>query len=121
MSEENFSCLIGKYLNGYKIVKVEKDPFYKGQINLFTDEWKLETFNDRSLVIFRLREEANTSKYYQELVDKEKNDLQQRIDKAIEYLKETTFDFGNDEMIFDKCNAYKLLSILQGKEMKERK
>lgn len=40
--------------------------------------------------------------------------LHQRIDKAIEYLKETTCDFGNDEMIFDKCNAYKLLSILQG-------
>ena len=43
--------------------------------------------------------------------------LQQRIDKAIEYLKETTFDFGNDEMIFDKCDAYKLLSILQGEDV----
>lgn len=42
--------------------------------------------------------------------------LQERIEKAIEYLKETTFDYGTDEMIFDKCNAYNLLSILQGKE-----
>lgn len=42
--------------------------------------------------------------------------LQQRIDKAIDYLKETTCDFGNDEMIFDKCDAYKLLSILKGED-----
>ena len=47
------------------------------------------------------------------------NSAEQRIDKAIEYLKETTFDFGTDEMIFDKCNAYTLLSILQGKEVKD--
>ena len=45
--------------------------------------------------------------------------LQQRIDKAIDYLKETTFDFGTDEMMFDKCNAYILLSILQGKDVKD--
>lgn len=44
------------------------------------------------------------------------NDLQQRNEKAIEYLKETTCDFGNDEMIFDKCDAYKLLSILKGED-----
>lgn len=37
-----------------------------------------------------------------------------RIEKAIEYLKETTIDFGNDEMMFDKCNAYTLLEILKG-------
>lgn len=30
--------LIGKYLNGYKIVRIENDPFIKGQINLWTDE-----------------------------------------------------------------------------------
>lgn len=30
--------LIGKYINGYKIVSVEKDPFIKDQINLWTDE-----------------------------------------------------------------------------------
>ena len=29
--------LIGKYINGYKIVKIEYDPFVKGQINLITD------------------------------------------------------------------------------------
>lgn len=44
------------------------------------------------------------------------DNLQQRIDKSIEYLKETTCDFGNDEMIFDKCNAYKLLLILKGED-----
>lgn len=111
MSEENFSCLVGKYLNGYKIVKIEKDPFIKGQINLFTDEWKYEAFYDRSLVIFRLREEANTSKYYQELVDKEKYELRQRINKAIEYLLTAT--------IVDTSNFHQreiLLSNLQGKE-----
>lgn len=111
MSEENFSCLVGKYLNGYKIVKIEKDPFIKGQINLFTDEWEYEAFYDRSLVIFRLREEANTSKYYQELIDKEKYELQQRINKANEYLLTAA--------IVDTSNFHqreKLLSILQGKE-----
>ena len=41
---------------------------------------------------------------------------EQRLDKAIDYLKETAFDFGTDEMIFDKCNAYILLSILQVEE-----
>ena len=49
---------------------------------------------------------------------KEYEILRQRIDKAIEYLKLTAFNFGTKEMMFDKCNAYKLLSILQGEEVK---
>ncbi len=110
MCEETLNCLIGKYLNGYKIVKVEKDPFIKGQINLFTDEWKYEAFNARSLVIFRIREESNTSKYYQELIDKEKYDLQQRIDKTIKYVEENRAGF------ISPINFLELISILQGKE-----
>lgn len=52
--------------------------------------------------------------YLNNLVTKNK-DLQQRIDKAIEYLKEHSFDYGTEEMIFDKANAYELLEILGDK------
>lgn len=79
--------LIGKYLNGYKIVRIEKDPFIKGQINLWTNEEKRDVFGDRSIVKFFIREKSNTAKIYQELVDKEKYELQQKIDKAIEYIE----------------------------------
>lgn len=83
--------LIGKYLNGYKIVRVEKDPFIKGQINLWTDEEKIETFGNRSIVKFFVRDESNNAKIYQELVDKEKHELQQRIDKAVEKMESWLF------------------------------
>ena len=69
--------LVGKYLNGYKIVKVEKDPFIKGQINLWTNEEETNIYGDRHIVKFFIREESNTIKVYQELVDKEKSELQQ--------------------------------------------
>lgn len=50
------NILIGKYINGYKIVKIEYDPFVKGQINIITDGEVIESpCNDRSIVIFRLK------------------------------------------------------------------
>ena len=116
--------LIGKYLNGYKIVKIEKDPFIKGQINLWTDEEKVGTFGDRSIIKFFIRDESNSAKVYQELVDKEKHELDQKYDKALEILsnfwppceqedfmnKNTDYcsmNCGVDEEIFKKCwNKY---------------
>ena len=80
--------LIGKYLNGYKIVRIEKDPFIKGQINLWTDEEKSNVFGDIHIVKFFIRDESNNAKIYQELVDKEKYELQQRIDKAINKIED---------------------------------
>ena len=102
--------LIGKYLNGYKIVKVEKDPFIKGQINLWTDDVRNEFFGDRSVTKFYIREESNTAKVYQELVDKEKYELQQRIDEATEYIENT------DCVTWDNTAHEDLLEILKGSE-----
>lgn len=109
--------LVGKYLNGYKIVKIEQDPFIKGQVNLWTNEVRTETFGDKSVIKFFVRNESNTAKIYQELVDKEKYELQQRIDKAIEYIQEDL-----DEPDAEEYREYtieiewftKLLEILKG-------
>lgn len=92
--------LIGKYLNGYKIVRIEKDPFIKGQINLWTDEEIRGTFNDRSIVKFFIREDSNSNKIYQELMDKEIYDLKKEKQELIEYLKNQINEChltGNDE------------------------
>lgn len=86
--------LIGKYLNGYRIVKIEKDPFIKGQINLWTDEVKIETFGDRSVVKFFVRDEDNSNRIYQELVDKEKYELQQQINKIMEIIELNQYSYG---------------------------
>ena len=77
--------LIGKYLNGYKIVRIEKDPFIKGQINLWTDEEIIETFGDRKIVKFFVREDGNTCKIYRKLIDKEVYELKNKI-KELECL-----------------------------------
>lgn len=71
MNKEDLYSLLGKYLNGYKIVKIEEDIFIKGQINLWTDEVKENYFGDKSIVKFFVRPEGNTAKIYQELIDKE--------------------------------------------------
>lgn len=84
--KNDLHCLIGKYLNGYKIVRIEDDPFIKGQINLFTDEWEYEAFNDKSLVKFFVRNESNTSKIYKELIDEENYNLKQALREIREVL-----------------------------------
>lgn len=71
MNKEDLYPLIGKYLNGYKITKIEEDPFVKGQINLWTDEWRTEYFGDKALVKFYVRPESGSAQIYKELVDKE--------------------------------------------------
>ena len=86
MNKEDLYHLIGKYLNGYKIIKIEEDPFIKGQINLCTDEWITEYFGDKSIVKFFVRPESNSSKIYKELIDKEIYQLKDKWNKLKEYL-----------------------------------
>ena len=81
--------LIGKYINGYKIVSIEKDPFIKGQINLWTDEEVTDAWGDRKKVKFFIREDNKSSmKIYQELIDKEVYNLKNQI-KMLECLIES--------------------------------
>ena len=70
MNKEDLYPLIGKYLNGYKIIKIAEDPFVKGQINLWTDGWITGYFGDKSMVKFFIRPESNSSAIYRELIDK---------------------------------------------------
>lgn len=86
--------LIGKYLNGYKIVKIEKDPFIKGQINLWTDEEQKDYFGDRSIVKFFLREDGNSNKIYQELIDKEVFEQKTKIQKIKEICNKVPNDWS---------------------------
>lgn len=81
MDVEQLQTLVGKYLNGYKIIKIERDPFIKGQINLFTNQWGDIGFGDRKLVKFFIRNEGNTAAVYQEIIDKEIYELRQTLIK----------------------------------------
>lgn len=102
MNKEDLYPLIGKYLNGYKIVKIEEDPFVKGQINLWTDEWITEYFGDKSIVKFFIRPESNSSKIYKELIDKEIYQLKDNWNKLKKYIKqEPTLYFYNDKLPFE--------------------
>ena len=87
MNKENLYPLIGKYLNGYKIVKIEEDPFVKGQINLLTDGWITECFGDKSIIKFYIRPESNSSKIYRELIDIEIYQLKDNWNKLKEIIK----------------------------------
>lgn len=98
--------LLGKYLNGYKIAKIEKDPFIKGQTNLWTDEVRIETFGDRSAVKFFIRDEDNSNKIYQELVDKEKYELQQKLNRIMEIIELNQYSYGyqiKEEILTKLC------------------
>lgn len=86
MNKEDLYPLIGKYLNGYKIIKIEEYPFVKGQINLWTDEWITEYFGDKSMVKFFVRPKSNSSKIYKELIDKEIYQLKDNWNKLKEYI-----------------------------------
>ena len=45
---------VGDYINGFEIVEIEKDPFNKGQVNLWTNQWRVDPFGDRELLAFRV-------------------------------------------------------------------
>lgn len=78
MNKEDLYPLIGKYLNGYKIIKIEEDLFIKGQINLRTDEVEIGNFGDRSVIKFFVRPESNSAQIYQKLVDRENYKLKEK-------------------------------------------
>lgn len=90
MRKEDLYPLLGKYLNGYKIVKIEEDIFVKGQINLWTDEIRNDYFGDKNITKFFVRPEGNTAKIYQELVDKENYQLKEEK-KQLETLIESLY------------------------------
>ena len=48
-------------------------------------------------------------------------DLQQRNDKAIEYIKDVCCEYHDDDLepYGDRIDTYKLLAILQGEEVKD--
>lgn len=103
MRKEDLYPLLGKYLNGYKIVKIEEDIFVKGQINLWTDEIRNDYFGDKNITKFFVRPEGNTAKIYQELVDKENYQLKEekkQLETLIEslYLK-TTLNQEQEELL----------------------
>lgn len=101
MNKEDLYPLIGKYLNGYKIVKVEEDRFAKGQINLWTDEW---------IVKFYVRPNANSVKIYQELTDEEN------------YILKSNWNKLKKQMInrFNESQDVHFLDVLQDMEELEK-
>lgn len=123
MNKEDLYPLIGKYLNGYKIVKIEEDPFVKGQINLWTDGWITEYFGDKSIIKFYIRPESNSSKIYRELIDIEIYQLKDNWNKLKEYIKqEPTLYFYNDKLPFEVIIAKiinKMQELEQGSDSNE--
>ena len=89
--------LEGKYLNGYRIVKVEKDPFIQGQINLWTDETKQDFLGNKEVVKFYVRDYPSGASIYQEQVDKENYQLKNGIKEFKKWLEDekeaTIFDY----------------------------
>ena len=72
--------LEGKYINGYKIQRIEEDPFIRGQLNLFTNETTGIGFGDMSVVKFFLSDKPNVSgRIYKE------NQLLSLEDRIINY------------------------------------
>ena len=70
MDYKKLQCLVGSYLNGFRIVKVENDPFIKGQINLFTDTPEDIGFGDKMFIKFYIRDEMSGAAIYNEQVNK---------------------------------------------------
>ncbi len=93
--------LIGKYLNGYRIVKVEKDPFIQGQINLWTDDTRLDFLGDREVVKFYVRDYPSGASIYQEQVDKENYQLKSIINELEKDLEDMYYGRGKYHMDSD--------------------
>lgn len=99
--------LEGKYLNGYRIAKVEKDPFIEGQINLWTDETKLDFLGNKEVVKFYVRDYPSGASIYQELIDKENyqlksilNELEKWLEKSIEKHTDDYIDWKYDRNVY---------------------
>ena len=88
--------LIGKYLNGYRIAKVEKDPFIKGQINLWTDDTKLDFLGNKEVVKFYVRDYPSGASIYQEQIDKENYQLKSIINNLKEWASNNYYINGDE-------------------------
>lgn len=126
MNKEELQPLIGKYINGYKIVKVEDDPFIKGQVNLWTDEMEITAFGDRSSRKFVIQDEKSNATIFMENENKYKNVLEETnyIDKYNSFWKDIVEnedgilnkdqvmrELSDYSMVLDNCaDAYYLLS-----------
>lgn len=72
MKKEQLFVLLGKYLNGFKIVRIEDDPFIKGQINLWThSDSQSVVIGDTNRVKFFVNAEDDGSPVYQASINKE--------------------------------------------------
>ena len=45
---------VGDYINGFEIESIANDPFVKGQINIETKAIEIDSWGDRSSIIFRV-------------------------------------------------------------------
>ncbi len=116
MNKEDLYPLIGKYLNGYKIIKIEEDPFIKGQINLWTDEWRTECFGDKSIVKFFVRPESNSTKIYQELMDKQIYTLKNNWNKLKDYIRKNIIYDDVGMKILDTSPLEDYMQELEGSD-----
>lgn len=97
MNKEDLYPLIGKYLNGFKIVKIENDPFIKGQINLWTDTWENDLFGDRYLVKFYVKSESGSATIYREVVDEKLKKMEDNWNKLREFILNEGFEINTRE------------------------
>lgn len=104
--------LVGRYLNGFFITKVEKDPFVEGQINLWTDSTKGDFLGNREVVKFYVRDYPSGASIYQEQIDKEIHRLQSIIKEVREYIEENKSGFHNNLLSDVEFNVNELLEIL---------
>ena len=88
--------LVGKYLNGYRISKVEKDPFIEGQINLWTDNTKIDFLGNKEVVKFYVRDYPSGASIYQEQIDKENYQLKSIINNLKEWASNNYYINGDE-------------------------
>ena len=124
MSEEellNLQCLVGNYLNGFKIVSVEKDPFIQGQINLFTDSTEDIGFGDRSVIKFWIKNEESNVAICREQLNKNTyilTEFEKWLEETINYLersKESRNEYKLQILIYKHC----LINLQELKEGKK--
>ena len=122
MSEKellNLQCLVGNYLNGFKIVSVQEDPFIKGQINLFTDSTEDVGFGDRSVIKFWLRDEKSNTQIYRKQINKDTWILTE-FEKWLDEKIKCTEQYADNDMAKGYINAIKLCKYYL-QELKEGK
>lgn len=118
MKKEDLQPLIGNYLNGFKMVKIEEDLFIKGQINLWTDIWKTDYFGDKILVKFFVNSKSNSAQVYQELIDKTNKQLRDNWNKLKEYLEKIIIDSkagGNQQYYYKQIYDF-VIELEQGSD-----